>query len=137
MIAKRQLLLRANSLFLGKAAIGGLAADVLGIFFARGPQASLISAAPHAGIGFIEAHGLALILGMLLWRAAPSRSWHLAASGVHVLLGSANLVFWQIFVATGLLTLGYVTTSLHVAFAVLQLCAAVTSTRASSLEVSR
>ena len=137
MITKRQLLLRANSFFLSKAAIGGLATDVLGIIFARGPQASLIASAPHAGIGFIEAHGLALILGVLLWRAAPSRAWHLAAVAVHVLLGTANVVFWQVFVDSGLLSVGYISTSLHVAFAVLLAWAAATSSPALHTEVAR
>jgi hypothetical protein len=60
----------------------------------------------------------------LLWRAAPERSWHLAAAAIHVLLGTANLVFWQIFVAGDMLATGYVTTSLHWLFVALQLAAA-------------
>jgi len=41
--------------------------DVAASFFGIGPEAVLIAAAPHTGIGFIEAHGLAFILGLLLW----------------------------------------------------------------------
>ena len=48
-----------------------------------------------------------LILGVLLWRAEPLRSWHLTAAAVHVLLGTANLVFWQIFIAADMLAGGY------------------------------
>jgi hypothetical protein len=87
----------------------------------------IVAAAPHAGIGFVEAHGLAVILGVLLWRAAPERSWHLAAAAIHVLLGTANVVFWQIFVAADMLAMGFVTTSLHALFAVLQLAAVMVS----------
>jgi hypothetical protein len=49
---------------------------------------------PGGRIGFIEAHGLALIIGVPLWQAAPLRIWHLTAAAVHLLLGTANLVFW-------------------------------------------
>ena len=125
--AARRMLLRANAIFLLVAAGGGFASDVLGIFYARGPVASVVAAAPHAGIGLIEAHGLAFIIGTLLWRADPMRAWHLTAAAVHILLGSANLVFWQIFIAGDLLVVGYVTTLLHGVFAVFQVIAATTA----------
>lgn len=120
----RQVILRVNAIYLLVAAAGGFVSDVLGIFYGLGPQAGIVASAPHAGIGFIEAHGLAFIIGVLLWRAEPTRAWHLTAMAVHVLLGVANLVFWQIFVAADVLWLGYVTTSLHFVFAVLQQFAA-------------
>jgi hypothetical protein len=120
----RRGILRANALYLLVAAAGGLANDVRGAFFGTGPVADIIAAAPHAAIGFIEAHGLALIIGVLLWRAEPVRAWHLTAVAVHVLLGTANLVFWQIFVASDMLWLGYLTTGLHWLFVTLQLVAA-------------
>ena len=106
----RRRTLRANALWLVVAASCVLLADVLGIFFALGPQ-RIIAVAPHTGGGFIEAHGLALIFGVLLWRAAPVRSWSLTAAAVHTLLGVANLVFWQYFNAADMLAAGYVTTS--------------------------
>jgi len=120
----RQGIIRANAIFLLVAAAAGFWTDVLGIFFSTGAQARIIGSAPNAGIGFIEAHGLAFIIGILLWRAAPLRSWHLTAAGVHVLLGASNLVFWPIFVAADALWAGYVTTTLHWSFVALQLIAA-------------
>lgn len=83
-----------------------------------------MAAAPDSTIGFVEAHGLALIMGVLLWRAAASRSWHMTAAAVHVLLGTANLVFWPIFTHADMLAAGYITTSLHWLFVGLQLLAA-------------
>jgi hypothetical protein len=97
---------------------------LLGVFFARGAFAPVVASAPYAGIGFVEAHGLAFIIGVLLWRAETARLWHLTAVAVHVLLGTANLVFWQIFVATDMLAAGYITTSLPWLFVALQLAAA-------------
>jgi hypothetical protein len=120
----RLLILRADALFLIIASIGGAMTDVAGSLFGSGPEVAILSAAPAAGIGFLEAHGLALILGILFWRATPAREWHLTAAAVHALLGSANLAFWQFFVITDLLAVGYVTTALHGLFVVLQLWAA-------------
>jgi len=51
----------------------------------------------------------------------------LTAAAIHVLLGTANLVFWQLFIAADMLTVGYVTTALHGLFAALQLLAASTA----------
>ena len=122
--ASRQILLRANAIFLLAASTGGFISDVRGAFLGLGPVGRVVAKVPDAGIGFIEAHGLAFILGILLWRAIPARMWHLTAVAIHVLLGTANLVFWQLFVATDMLALGYVTTGLHWIFVVLQLYAA-------------
>jgi hypothetical protein len=126
MTSARQILLRTNALFLLVAAAGGLVTDLVGAFLLKGPQGVVLAGAPHAAIGFVEAHGLALILGVLLWRAVPARSWHFTAVAVHVLLGTANLVFWQIFIAADMLAMGYITTALHWTFVVLQLHAGMT-----------
>jgi len=117
-------ILRANAVFLALGSLGGLRMDILGAFFAAGPASKLIAAVPGSAIGFIEAHGLALIISVLLWRAEPLRSWHLTAAAVHLLLGTANLVFWQFFVIADALLAGYVTTSLHWLFVTLELAAA-------------
>ena len=123
-IAIRHALLRANAAFLLAASAGGFASDVRGIFLGLGPVGRVVAEAPYAGLGFIEAHGLAFILGILMWRALSSRGWHLAAAAIHLLLGTANLVFWQLFIAADMLTVGYVTTALHGLFVALQLLAA-------------
>jgi hypothetical protein len=120
----RTAILRANAVYLLVAAAGGFTADILGAFYGRGPVAPVLAAAPNAAIGFVEAHGLALIIGVLLWRAETSRAWHLTAVAVHVLLGTANLVFWQLFIAGDMLAVGYITTAMHWLFVVLQLAAA-------------
>ena len=124
MKSARTLLLRANAVFLLVAAAGGLVTDLIGAFLGNGAQGRVLANAPYAAIGFVEAHGLALIIGTLLWRAQSSRSSHYTAVAVHVLLGTSNLVFWQIFIAADMLAMGYVTTTLHATFFVLQLFAA-------------
>ena len=116
----RRVILRTNAIYIGAAALAGLVFDVRGILFGVGPQGRILTSAPYAAIGFVEAHGLALILSVLLWRAAPARSWLFTAMAVEVLLGAANLVFWEMFVASDALLLGYVTTALHWTFALAQ-----------------
>lgn len=120
----RTALLRADAIFLMAAAAGGMRSDILGAFHGAGSLAPVLAGAPHAAIGFVEAHGLAFIIGVLLWRAETARLWHLTSAAVHLLLGIANLVFWQIFITADMLSLGYVTTALHWAFVTLHLLAA-------------
>ncbi len=121
----RQLILRANALYIGVAGFAGMIFDIRGILYGLGPQGRALANAPYAGIGFVEAHGLAVILAVLLWRARPDRSAHLTALAVVALLGTANLAFWQVFIAMDALVMGYVTTALHWTFAALNLGAAV------------
>jgi hypothetical protein len=121
----RQLILRANAIYIGVAGCAGVIFDIRGVLYGLGPQGRALADAPYAGIGFVEAHGLAVILAVVLWRARPERAAHLTALAVVALLGTANLAFWQAFVAMDALTMGYVTTALHWTFAALNLAAAV------------
>lgn len=121
----RQLILRANALYIGIAGCAGVIFDIRGVLYGLGPQGRALAEAPHAGIGFVEAHGLAVIIAVVLWRARPERAAHLTALAVVALLGTANLAFWRVFVAMDALTMGYVTTALHWTFAALNLAAAV------------
>ena len=122
-------ILRANALYIGLAGFAGVIFDIRGVLYGVGPQGRALANAPHAGIGFVEAHGLAVILAVLLWRAYPSRSWHLTALSIVALLGTANLAFWQAFVAMDALAMGYITTALHWTFVALNLWAAVDADR--------
>ena len=121
----RRVILRANAMYLGIASIAALVLlDMRGIVFGTGPAAQVLVAAPHAAIGFVEAHGLAFILAVLLWHAQPVRYAHLTAAAVMALLGVSNIVFWPLFTATGMTTPGLLLTSAHLAFAAAQLLAA-------------
>ncbi len=125
----RQLILRANALYIGVAGVAGVIFDIRGVLYGVGPQGRALADAPYAGIGFVEAHGLAIILAVVLWRAKPDRSAHLTALAVAALLGTANLAFWQGFVVMDALVMGYVTTALHWTFVALNLMAALTEKR--------
>jgi hypothetical protein len=122
--SQRHLVQRGNAWFLLVASGLGFANDIRGVFFGEGPVAKVVHMAPHSGIGFIEAHGLAFILGALLYGNAPSRMWHATGAGIHLLLGASNLACWPLFAAADMLVVGYVTTALHGVFFVLQSLAA-------------
>ena len=119
------LILRAHALYLGIASVTAfLFMDMRGWLFNAGPVRHVIADAPHTVIGFVEAHGLAFILAVLFWRAAPVRFWNLTAMATAALLGVSNLVFWQLFVVSDALVAGYVTTGLHLTFTGLEAYAA-------------
>lgn len=109
--------LRLDGIFLALAGGAALLADTVGHFFGIGPLAAT-RGSPHT-IGAFEAHGLAVILAVLLLRAAglaDRRLWHRVGLSTHLLLGSANLLFWSSFVQQGVVIVGIVTTALHIAF---------------------
>jgi hypothetical protein len=116
-------IVRANALYIGIAGVAGLIFDIRGVLFGLGPQGLVLADAPHAAIGFVEAHGLAAILSVVLWRSAAARASHVAAFAMDALLGTSNLAFWPLFVFTDALMVGYVTTTLHLTFALLNLLA--------------
>src|SRR5262245_9904446 len=124
-ISTRKLILRANSLYLGIASLAAFVLlDLRGIAFNSGPVRQILIDAPHAAIGFVEAHGLAFILSVVLWNAPPVRYAHLTAAAVMALLGVSNILFWSIFTTTHMTAAGALLTSLHLAFAVAQWLAA-------------
>ncbi|UOG29934.1 hypothetical protein [Leptospira noguchii] len=123
-LSARRLILQINGVVLMIASLGGfILMDVLGIFFGVGPAASLLKGQEFIGIGGFEAHGLAFILGVLLFKAEPKRSWHITAMAIHGLLGIANILMWGIFIAVNSLQMGYITTAMHCIFVLLQLVA--------------
>lgn len=128
----RQRLLRINAIVLGGFGVFGLAVlDIPGACCQVGALGAVIRDAPSSAIGFVEAHGLAIIVAALLFHASrrvPDRSWHVAAAVTHLLLGTANIVFWDIFVVGDVVWLGVLVTIMHFAFATAETVAAVTAT---------
>lgn len=123
----RRLLLRADAVFLIAAASAALiTADLPASISGTGPFGPLIAHERSLGIGFVEAHGLAIILGVLLWCGGRecARSSHVTGAVIHLLLGGCNIAFWRLFVVTDSLPMGWITTLLHGVFLVLQSLAA-------------
>jgi hypothetical protein len=123
-----------NGVFLGGfGLLGLLALDIPAACCSVGAGVSTIRNAPYSVIGLIEAHGLAVIMAALFLNASrviPGRSWHVAATAVHTLLGAANLMFWDIFVTGDVVWLGWLVTPLHFLFAIAEAVAAMCTTSA-------
>jgi hypothetical protein len=118
-MGSKSLLLRVDSLYLvGTSAVAFLA-GTLGMRV--------------AGVGFADAHELALFAGLLLWVAAPRACWHLSAAGVHALFAAANMAHWQSFVSAEIVPVGYVTTAMHLLFVALQVFKARSAASSRSL----
>jgi phosphoglycerol transferase MdoB-like AlkP superfamily enzyme len=109
------LVLRVNGAFLLVAGSLGVTSEVLSHFWGIGPWGHQFLDSPYT-VGFFEAHGLALVISILLLTVATSRLdpyWHLFAAAVAAILGCANLLFWQTFIAFNKVPLGVATTALH------------------------
>jgi hypothetical protein len=124
----RQRILRVNAVFLAAFGVSGLfAMDLPGVCCSAGPVGAIIRSAPDAGIGFVEAHGLAIVIAAWMAfasRRVPERSWHVGAAAAHLLLGVSNVVFWHVFAAGDIAWLGWLVTPPHFVFAVVEIVAA-------------
>ncbi|MCB0127568.1 MAG: hypothetical protein KDE58_35130 [Caldilineaceae bacterium] len=119
----RNTVLLLNGLFL--TGMGGAFAcfDLWGYYLGGGPLGPILHNLLYT-IGFFEAHALACILGLLLLRARrvdPAPMWHWVAAVIHLLLGSANLLFWPLAVQWQAEGPELVVTTLHGLFVIAQL----------------
>jgi hypothetical protein len=108
----RQTILRLNGTFLLVVGLAQAIFELLSHFLGLGPLGTRFVDSAYT-IGFFEAHGLAVLIGLLLLRAAvvrPDRFWHAFAVVVHLLLGGANLLFWSSFVELDFVGPGLVAT---------------------------
>lgn len=124
MQAVRRRLFLANGVFL--VVVGGVQVvfELVAYFFGRGPYGDIFEGSPYT-IGWVEAHGLAFVVGVLLLTVAAGdgrRVWHVLAAGVHLLLGTANLVFWSSFVVFGVVAMGVAATVVHVVLVAAHTC---------------
>jgi hypothetical protein len=115
----------ANGIVLGLFAVPSFFMDIRAIFFGAGPLVTALRGIPSTGIGFLEAHGLAAIFAIWffyvgLTQPKPARAWHFTGAAVHTLLGASNIALWHFFIYMDMLVLGYVSTAVHIVFAVVQ-----------------
>ncbi|GIJ50303.1 hypothetical protein Val02_71890 [Virgisporangium aliadipatigenens] len=115
-----RLLFTVNGLFL--AVIGGVQVvfELVGHRFGVGPLGDIFDGS-YLTIGWVEAHGQAFLVGLLFLLVArhdPRAYWHRFALALHVLLGGANVYFWDSFVHYGLVPMGIAATAAHAALVV-------------------
>lgn len=113
-------LLFINGCFLVMAGSVAMRSELRAYFGGKGPLAAAFYHSPYT-IGFVESHGLAILMGLQLLRASRRRQkwfWHLSATLVHLLLGGSNLLFWRSFVHFHRKPVGIITTIMHWCFSV-------------------
>lgn len=118
----QKIILRVNAVFLLSVGFVQLVSELLSHFIGAGPLGGRFTASPYT-IGFFEAHGLAVLIGILMFNASlekPKRFWHLFAVSVHLLLGGANIVFWDSFVTLDFVPAGIIATIFHSLFILAQ-----------------
>ena len=107
--------LRLDGVFLCLAGSVAMLAETVGHFLGVGPLAAS-RGSPHT-IGGFEAHGLAVLIAVLLLRGAAladRKLWHAVGLITHLFLGSANVLYWSSFVYHALVPVGLVSTALHI-----------------------
>ncbi len=116
----RTLILRVDAITLALFGLFGIVMDLLSYLTGSGAWKGIFFNNPLA-VGVVEAHGLAIIMAVLLIRQAAASDrgmWHLTAVAVHLLLGICNLVFWQVFIHANVVPLGIVATTYHFIFVI-------------------
>lgn len=109
--------LQLDGCFLALAGGAAMIVESVGHFLGIGPFAQNRDS-PYT-IGGFEAHGLALVIAVLLFRSAglpERRLWHWVGLVVHLFLGMSNLLFWSSFVQLNVIPMGFITTILHAIF---------------------
>jgi hypothetical protein len=79
-----------------------------------GRYAQIFGHSPYT-IGFFEAHGLAVLIALAVLSDNPKQVvvWQRRLVAVHVLLGGANILFWDSFATFDMVAAGVAATSLH------------------------
>jgi hypothetical protein len=131
----RRILLTADGVFLAVIGSVQVLLEVVAYYGGAVPYGELFERSPDL-IGWLEAHGMAFLIGVLLLAVARNdlrRFWHVFAAAVHVLLGGANIVFWDSFLAFGMVPMGVAATVVHVVFVMLHAAALLSRARPAAL----
>lgn len=123
MLTSRRIVLILNALFLGLTGFAQMIFELLSHYRGVGPLGKIFTDTPYT-IGFFEAHGFAVLTGLLVfWVMLKDMRphWHLYMALVSFLLVGSNLLFWDSFAKVGLVSAGYIATAVHILFFLLQL----------------
>lgn len=115
----RNKLLRLDALFIGITGAVQMMMEIAGHFKQTGIYSDIFARSPYT-IGFFEAHGLAMLIALLVLTSKGTRNqfWHRVMLIVHLFLGGANVLFWHSFVVFDLIIPGTIATIFHGCFAI-------------------
>lgn len=110
-------LIATNGLFLVVLGLFGLVADILSYNVGSSPFGRTFLGDSKV-IGVVEAHGLAMLTGFaaLIFARNGGTYWHLHLALTHMLLGGANIAFFQVFREVGGEAGGVAVTVAHFGF---------------------
>jgi hypothetical protein len=94
--------------------------DMVGYFTGKGPFGKIYYQNSNT-IGGFEAHFLAVIIGIILIgksKSVETGFFCKMAIAIHLVLGSSNLIWFQVFYDTNTLPMGIITTFTHFALMV-------------------
>jgi hypothetical protein len=118
-----RVLIGVDGLFLILSGCFGLTADLASYFAGAGPFGPVFHGDPVV-IGVVEAHGLAVLTGIAAMAAlagGPRRYWHWHLAATHILLGGANIAFFEVFERVGARGGGIGVTAVHFSLVALQI----------------
>ena len=116
----RSRILRVDAILLFMFGIFGLAEDLSSYLVGTFVLEDALLNNPLA-VGFVEAHGLALIMAVLFFinaSANDTKQWHITAMTLHLFLGICNLFFWQGFINLNIVRVGVVATIFQFVFVI-------------------
>ena len=104
--------------------LGGLTCvnSLIGFHLSKGPF-QFLGSNEIAAVGFIEAYGLAFLLGVSLTIAAAKSYhylWHMIAAIAHLFLFLVNIRFWHLYEPLNLQPAGAIATVLHFCLIILE-----------------
>ena len=110
-----RILLTVDGAFLALVGAVQIVFELLSHYRGGGPLGDTFETSPLT-IGWVEAHGLALLIGLLLLivaRVDLQHFWHCFALSVHTLLWRGENVLFSSFVTFGLVPIGVAATVTH------------------------
>lgn len=117
-----KLILRVHGIILLSLGLMMTLQTVLGFFSGVGVL-KFIKGDALRSVGLFEAYLLAGFFGsvfIILSGKQYKKEWHLLPVMVHLILFTTNLLFWKAYSLAGIVTVGYVATTAHALFTLLE-----------------
>lgn len=111
-------LLRSDAVFLAVAGVFGLVSDLRSYATGSGSFARTFYQNPTV-IGVVEAHSLAVLIAVSVWFLANTpRFGHWVALVAHTIMGTSNIIWFEVFRNVNAETQGVAVTVVHFVFVI-------------------
>ncbi len=111
--------LRSDAVFLFAAGLFGVVSDLQSYASGTGPFGHTFHQNPTV-IGVVEAHSLAVLVAVSVWCLAHTpRFGHWVALAAHLIMGTSNIIWFDVFRNVNAATQGVAVTVVHFVFVIL------------------